>query len=80
MACLKKVRLFFLGAMCLAFFSACSNPEGNSAELYETAQFEEEQFNTKHAKQLYEEILQKYPDSSFAAKAKKRLEVLKEKK
>lgn len=56
---------------------ACSNPEGNSAELYETAQFEEMQDNLKHAKALYNEIIKSYPKSSLAPKAKARLEALK---
>ena len=77
MAYFKTIQYFFLGAMLLVFFSACSNPEGNSAQLYETAQFEEQQFNTKHAVALYEEILQKYPESAVAEKAKHRLEALK---
>lgn len=77
MASFKTIRHFFWGAMLLVFLSACSNPEGQSAKLYETAQFEEQQFNTKHAKQLYEEILQKYPESAVAAKARGRLEALK---
>ncbi len=61
------------------FFSAlsCSNPEGKSADLYETAQFEEAQDNLKHAKALYEEIIKSYPKSSLAPKAKERLEALK---
>jgi len=74
---LKKKCALFLAVLLLAFATACSDPEGNSAQLYETAQFEEQQFNTEHAKQLYEEILQKYPDAAVAAKAKKRLEALK---
>ena len=74
----KRIRRFFLGAMFVFSFLACSNPEGKSAQLYETAQFEEQQFNLKHAKQLYEEILKKYPESSFAPKARKRLDALKD--
>lgn len=57
---------------------SCSNPEGKSAELYETAQFEEQQDNLKHAKSLYEEIITSYPDSSLVPKAKERLEALKQ--
>lgn len=73
----KKIHLIFMGLLLLFSFAACSNPEGKSAQLYETAQFEEEQFNVEHATKLYEEILKKYPESDFADKAKKRLEVLK---
>ncbi|VAX29146.1 hypothetical protein MNBD_NITROSPIRAE01-1247 [hydrothermal vent metagenome] len=77
MSQLKKIHLIFLGLLLLFSFTACSNPEGKSAQLYETAQFEEEQFNIEHATKLYEEILKKYPESDFAGKAKKRLEALK---
>lgn len=48
------------------------------AELYDTAQFEELQKNKKHAAELYEEIIKKYPDSEYAKKAKERLSKLKE--
>ena len=43
---------------------------GGAAELYETAQFEELQRNTTHARELYQEILRKHPDAPEAAKAK----------
>ena len=49
---------------------------GGAKELLETAQFEELQRNTKHARELYQEILQKHPDSPEAAKAKERLAAL----
>ena len=49
-------------------------------EIYEIAQFEELQKNQKHAKQLYEEIIEKYPKTDYARKANERLSVLKEKK
>ncbi|MBF0338098.1 MAG: outer membrane protein assembly factor BamD [Nitrospirae bacterium] len=46
-------------------------------ELFETAQFEEKQNNREHARQLYEEIVTKYPDSEYATKAKERLSDIK---
>jgi TolA-binding protein len=49
---------------------------GGAGELYETAQFEELQRNTTHARALYEEILRKYPEAPEAAKAKERLAAL----
>ncbi len=58
----------------LTFFSCTSD---NSGELYETAQFEELQKNYSHARQLYDEIIKKYPESEFAEKARKRLSELK---
>ena len=63
----------FLIAVSLLFLSACANPEGKSQQLYETAQFEEQQNNFKHARQLYEEITRDYPTTSYASKAKERL-------
>jgi len=71
------LRVLFVTILLFSALS-CSNPEGDSAALYETAQFEEEQDNLKHAKALYEEIIQSYPGSSLAPKAKKRLKALNE--
>jgi hypothetical protein len=42
-------------------------------QLYETAQFEEQQQNRTHARELYERIMQQHPDSEFAEKARQRL-------
>ena len=47
--------------------SGCSD---KAAGLYDVAQFEELQKNKKHATELYEEIIKKYPDSEYAKKAK----------
>jgi len=49
---------------------------GGAKEMLETAQFEELQRNTTHARELYQEILRKHPDSPEAAKAKERLAAL----
>jgi TolA-binding protein len=54
---------------------ACS---GNSAqELFEAAKFEEVQSNKAHARELYEEIVKKYPNTEYAKKAEGRLSILK---
>jgi hypothetical protein len=58
----------------LAFVVAACG--GGAGELYETAQFEELQNNTRHARELYQEIVTKYPDSPEAPKAKERLQAL----
>lgn len=64
-----------LYALCLALLLAgCGD---RAKDLFETAQFEERQFNTEHAGKLYQEILAKYPDSPYAAQAKARLAELK---
>ncbi len=65
-----------LCALLVLALSACSNPEGKSQSLFETAQFEEQQHNFKHAGQLYKEILEDFPESSIAPKARERLEAI----
>ena len=65
-----------LSAVCIVAFTACT--DNRAGELYETAQFEELQQNAEHATQLYEEIVNKYPESEFAVKAKDRLAELKD--
>ena len=52
---------------------ACSEPPET---LYNNAQFEELQNNHEHARELYEEIIEKHPDSEFASRAQERLEKL----
>lgn len=58
----------------LVFFAlllaACSDRAG---ELYETAQFEELQRNIPNAVRLYRDIVEKYPASPQAEKARARL-------
>lgn len=73
---MKKLALIFVMAIAIAF-SACSGKKAE--EMYETAQFEELQTNYKHAKELYREIIEKYPESEYAEKASTRLNALKEK-
>lgn len=60
-----------IGLMLLAL--GCGNPEAKSKELYDTAQFEEQQRNFKHARQLYERILKEYPETETAKQAEDRL-------
>lgn len=60
--------------LCLAV-SACSG--NKAAELFETARFEEVQNNREHARELYEEIVKKYPGSEYAKKAQERLSGMK---
>jgi outer membrane protein assembly factor BamD (BamD/ComL family) len=75
MSWLRDGKRFFF-AVSLLLLSACANPEGKSQQLYETAQFEEQQNNIKHARQLYEEITREYPTTSYAPKAQERLKQL----
>jgi TolA-binding protein len=41
--------------------------------LYDTAQLEEKQNNRPHATKLYRQIVEEYPGSSYADRAKTRL-------
>jgi hypothetical protein len=61
-----------LAALVLA--AACGG--GGAGELMETAAFEELQNNPVHARQLYAEVVAKYPDSPEAKKAAERLRAL----
>ena len=71
---MTKLILIFVMAISIAF-SACSGKKAK--EKYETAQFEELQTNYPHAKKLYLEIIEKYPESEYAKKASERLNALK---
>lgn len=55
----------------VCLLSACSDKQAQ--ELYMTAQFEERQNNVQHAKELYQEIVTKYPKSDYAKDARARL-------
>ena len=64
-------------ALCLFFgIAGCGE---SPKQLFETAQFEELQYNQSHARELYERIIQTHPDSDFAKKAALRLAELKKK-
>ena len=70
----------FILAMLAAGFLALSACSGkNAEETLETAEFEELQKNFVHARQLYRDILEKYPKSEYAAKAAERLKELEKK-
>ncbi len=61
-------------AIILIFAFALPGCSGNKAqELYNTAGFEELQNNREHALKLYEEIVEKYPESEYAQKAEERI-------
>lgn len=49
-------------------------------QLFETAQFEEQQNNQAHARELYERILRDHAKSPIAQKAEERLKELKKEK
>ena len=66
---------FIVLLLCLSWsVSSCGNDGGR--ELFETAQFEEKQNNPAHAKELYREIMQKYPQSEYSKRSEERLRAL----
>ncbi len=74
---MKGIFLVVLLSLALAL-SSCS---GKKAEdLFETAKLEELQNAPDHAMKLYQEIVDKYPESEYAQKATERLSALKGKK
>ena len=72
-------RLFLVLFLTIALgLSGCAGE--NAKELFDTASLEERQNAPEHAAELYREIVEKYPDSEYATKAKERLADLKENK
>ena len=71
---MKQTILVLMMVVLMAVAGCTGN---NAGELFETAEFEELQKNPTHAAELYKEILEKYPDSKYAQKARERLKALK---
>jgi outer membrane protein assembly factor BamD (BamD/ComL family) len=72
-----KKTLLILAIVFALTLPSCSGKKAE--EMYETAQFEELQTNYAHARQLYQEIIKKYPESEYATQAADRLNALQEK-
>ncbi|MGH7230277.1 MAG: tetratricopeptide repeat protein [Nitrospiraceae bacterium] len=71
---LRLVRRIITAALLgLAILGSACGTEGGK-DLFDTAQFEERQNNQAHAKELYEQIIVKYPQSEYAKKAEERLQ------
>jgi TolA-binding protein len=61
----------------IALIMALGSCSGKKAEeMYETAQLEELQKNFDHARELYREIIERFPNSEYSAKASERLSAL----
>jgi TolA-binding protein len=60
----------FLAVCLLPLLLGCGD---KAKDLYDTAQFEEKQFNKPHATKLYRQIVEEYPDSPYANQSKARL-------
>ena len=67
-------RMLVLAMVLTGLMGGCSVDK--SKELFESAQFEEKQNNREHARQLYQEIVTKYPKSPLAKQAEERLVTL----
>lgn len=60
----------FLAACLFLLLAGCGD---NAKDLYDTAQLEEKQNNRPHATKLYRQIVEEYPGSPYAERAKTRL-------
>ena len=67
------MRRVFLAGCVIVLLAGCGD---KAKDIYETAQFEEKQFNRPHATQLYRQIVEQHPDSPYASRAKTRLDEL----
>lgn len=73
-----KKRIWFITILAVLFiFIGCAD---KAKETFEIAEFEELQTNYTHAIKLYESIIEDYPESEYAGKARDRLEIIKDKK
>jgi hypothetical protein len=69
-----KSTLLLSCVLSAGLFLGCSD---KPQELIDTAQFEEQQHNLPHAKQLYADVIRLYPSSKQAEIARARLAQLK---
>ena len=67
------LRCAILAAAFLLTFAGCPSPERDAKERFDLARFEEQQGNVEHARQVYEEIIAAYPETSWGAQARDRL-------
>jgi 2,4-dienoyl-CoA reductase-like NADH-dependent reductase (Old Yellow Enzyme family) len=77
---MMRSKVLVIPVVLLLIFTGAACSSDSAQALFESAQFEERQNNHPHAKELYQEILTKYPKSEYASKAEKRLRELDQKK
>ena len=70
------MKSMFFSLMLVFAVGLLSCSADKAVELFETAQFEELQNNNEHARQIYEDIINKYPQSDSAKKAKEKLALI----
>jgi len=70
-----KRALLVLVAVVVANLVGCS--QDRAKETMDTARLEEKQHNLGYARQLYREIVEKYPGTPLAKEAQERLDALK---
>jgi len=70
------MRKTLLTVLCLSLLAGCGD---GAKDLFETAQFEERQFNASHSAILYRRIVAEYSSSPYAAKAQERLNAIESK-
>jgi len=71
---MKRIVLVLTILLAITNFSCSSSAPEN---LFDTAKLEELQDNHKHARELYQQIIEKYPESEYAKQSKKRLTKMK---
>lgn len=76
----KKMKQILAAAMIAGVLLGTGCFGNRAEEWYETAELEELQNSHDHARQLYQRIVDEYPDSDVAARARQRLEALKSRK
>ncbi len=65
-----KIFSIFWVAGALLFVPGCISKQSAARKLLETARFEEQQNNIRRARDLYMEILDKYPETQAADQVK----------
>ena len=74
---MRQFRWILLLLILLVVFSFLGCGGNAAQETFDTAKLEELQNNPEHALILYQEIIDKYPDSPLAAKSRERIAELK---